>query len=215
MELLSLFSQLPRPGDGGHGVITKRKDIRDFVTWGMVGFVGLGMYKVGTRICRRNEDPCCDLIDSCVSLNSSPAIRDAFIEIQTYRSLNPWLFKLSLQNIDHLLYLESSMLSGSISPVRSDKALAFSFFRMAVVRLNMFQLAVKESLGKDHALVVNIHIKDIYTTIQKHLLNVLHMCSQFKPHNLKARAEAEIAAALEQYSDGRPYKRVYSSTTVE
>jgi hypothetical protein len=181
------------------------KDVADFIKWGAIGFVGMGVYQLGMRVAQRNINPSVDLEDRADSINLNPIIRDSFVNLQSYRSLNPWLFRTSLQNVDHLLFLENALLTKQISPSQNDKAISFSHFRMGVVRLNQFQLIVKDKLGNSHAMAVNIFVKKIYDQIQKHFLNVLHICSRFNPGDLVARAQQEIDEAMKNYKKGERY----------
>lgn len=181
-------------------------DTKRFLQWGALGFLGLGAYQMFMTLAKRNINPCCELKDRTESLNNDPMIRDAFIHMQNYRELNPWLFKSALQNTDQLLFLEDALVSEKTVPVRKDKELAFTYFRMAVQRLNQFQMLVREELGNEQGMCVNIFVKKIYEQLQKHLLNTFHMCSRFKPENLIVRAQAEVQTALRNYRKNIPYK---------
>jgi hypothetical protein len=73
---------------------------------------------------------------------------------------------------------------------------------MAVNRLNQFQFLVRERMGNDHGLAVNIFVKKIYDQLKKHVLNVLHLCSDFRPERLISRAAIEVEQALRNYERG-------------
>lgn len=176
-----------------------KQDVQDFVKWGSIGFLGLGIYTIGMKVAKRNINSAIDLKDQTESVHLDQTVLEAFLNLQSYRDLNPWLFRTALHNIDHLLFLEDVLLRKVTLPTHNDKIISFSYFRIAVSRMNAFQLLVKERLGNDHGLVVNILIKNVYTQLQKHLLNILHMCSEFKPENLIARAQQEVDKALEEY----------------
>jgi hypothetical protein len=217
MEFLSMFTKMANSSgssdssdsnntDDKMKMILYKNDVGDFVKWGAIGFLGMGIYQLGMRVAKRNINPCIELEDRADSLNLDPLIRDSFINIQSYRKLDPWLFKSAIQNVDHLLFLENALLNKSIVATRNDKVISFSYFRMAVIRLNTFQMCVKEKLGNDHAMAVNIFVKKIYKQIQKHFLNILHMCSEFKPGNLILRAKGEVEEALKAYESGRKYR---------
>ena len=182
-----------------------KQDAMDFMKWGLVGFVGLGVYTLGMKVAKRNIDPSVELHDRADSFNLDPVIRDSFINIQPYRKLNTWLFKMSVYNTDHLLFLENALLTKTALPTHNDKVLAFSYFRMALSRLNQFQILVRETLGNEHAMAVNMFVEKIYGQLQKHLLNVLHICSEFKPANLIARAQQEVEQAMQAFEDGKKY----------
>ena len=212
MSMLGTMGAMSGPSNGdakNNGkmqMLLYQNDAKDFVKWGAIGFLGMGIYQLGIRVAKRNINPCVELKDRADSLNLDPIIRDSFINMQSYRELNPWMFKTSIQNVDHLLFLENVLLNKTVHPTRNDKVIAFSYFRMSLIRLNMFQLLVKEKLGNDHAMAVNIFVKKIYTQIQKHFLNVLHICSEFKPGNLVARASEEVKSAMQAYNEGVKYK---------
>ena len=191
-------------------LILRKNDVTDFLKWGSIGFLGFGIYQLGMRVAKRNINPSCDLKDRADSLDCDPLIRECFINIQEYRDLNPWLFKTALQNVDHLLFLEHVLLTKKVFPTRNDKAISFSYFRMGIIRLNMFQLLVKEKLGNDHGVCVNIFVEKIYTQLQKHFLNILHLCSEFKPEFLISRAKKEVEQAMKSYKEGKSYQKKFN-----
>jgi hypothetical protein len=180
------------------------EDVRKIASWGLMGFVSAGLYYVATAVSRRNINPCCALKDPCESLNADPIIRDAFIHLQEYRELDPWLFKTALQNVDQLLFLEQALLSKKIEPVRSDKVQAFSHFRVGVNRLNQFQFLIKDKMNSEHAFAANIFVQKIYQQLQTHFINVLHMCTSANPMNLIARAKTEVERVNKAYREGQP-----------
>jgi len=180
------------------------QDAKDFIKWGAIGFLGFGGYQLFMNIAKRNINPSVDFVDPVESMNCDPIIRDCFINIQPYRKLNPWLFKTALQNVDQLLFLENALLSQEVHPVRNDKVSAWTYFRMGVNRLNQFQFLVRERMGNEHGLAVNIFVKKIYEQMKKHALNVLHLCSEFKPEHLIARAPLEVDRAIRSFEEGKP-----------
>lgn len=179
-------------------------DAEKFLKWGTLGFVGFGLYQMAATLAKRNVNPCFEFKDPVEAIQFDPIVRDSFIQLQSYREMNPWLFKTALQNIDQLLFLENALLSQKVLPARQDKNLAFTYFKMGVNRLNQFQHLVRSSLGNEHGMTVNILVKQVYNQIQKHLLNILHLCSKFRPENLIQRAPLEIEHALKRMADGVP-----------
>jgi hypothetical protein len=196
-------SKVHKKSDGGMKMILYPDDAKNFLKWGVVGFLGLGAYQLFMTLAKRNINPSVDFIDQVESMNCDPLIRDAMMSLQSYRQLNPWLFKSALQNIDQLLFLENALLNKQIKAVHNDKVASWSFFRMALSRLEQFQFLVRERLGNEHGLTVNIFARKIYAQLQKHILNVLHMCSEFKPEHLLARAPLEVERVLKNYEEGR------------
>lgn len=183
------------PGDG-----------QKFLKWAVLGGMGIGLYQMGMVLSRRNINPSVELVDKPEAMNYDPTIRDAFIHLQTYRELNPWLFSAALKNVDQLLFLTQALMNHQVPPERNDKIIAFCNFRMASIRLNMFQMMVREKLNNDHGLAAHIYVDQIYKQTQKHLLNVLHLCSQFNPHHVLQRAKSEIASVMKAYHENRPYE---------
>ena len=206
MDLLAQFIGGPKgkskSGKPSPGLTLYPEDAKRFVKWGAAGFVGLGLYQLFMTMSKRNVNPSSEFIDPVESMNCDPIIRDSFICIQSYRNLNPWLFKTALQNVDQLLFLEHILLSGQEKPVPADKTLAWSHFRMGVNRLGQFQHLAKEQMNVSHAMVLNLYIRKIYEQLQKHFLNILHLCSEFNPHNLIARAPMEIERVLKALDKG-------------
>lgn len=191
------------PGKGSNGLQLYPGDAQKFLKWGSIGFLGFGLYQMSVTLAKRNINPCVEFKDQVEALNADPIIRDAMVQLQNYRELNPWLFKTALQNIDQLLFLESALLSQQVHPVKRDKDLAFTHFRMGVNRLSQFQFLVRKEMGNEHGMSVNILVKKVYTQLQKHLLNVLHLCSEFRPEHLIARAPLEVGVALRRMEEGR------------
>ena len=193
MDLLSFISKLPIPTS--NPTFTKG-DMHEFLKYGSLGFLVLGLYKVGHHVANRSaSDP---LLDEQESLHHDAVLHSKFVELQTYRALNPWLFRLGMQNADHLLYLEHSLTTGALSPLRKDKNLAYAYFRMALARLTTFQQVIRTKLGPEHALVATVLLKTIFERLQVHFTNTLHACSMFSTDNLRRRAEEDIRVALNQ-----------------
>lgn len=181
-------------------------DAEKFLKWGSIGFLGFGMYQMAATLAKRNVNPCVEFKDPVEAIHFDPMIRDAYIRLQNYREINPWLFKSSLQNTDQLLFLENALLTEQVYPSRQDKDLSFTYFRMAVNRLNQFQHLIRSEMGNEHAMAVNMIVKKVYEQLQKHFLNILHLCSEFKPEHLIQRAPLEVAAALKRMEAGIPPK---------
>jgi len=188
---------------GGSSIVLYPSDAGTFLKYGIAGFVGFGVYSLAMQLAKRNINPEVEFQDPVESMNCDPIIRDAFINIQSYRELNPWLFKSALQNVDQLLFLEDALLSRKVRPVKSDKIIAFSYFRMGSNRLGQLQWLIKEKLSSEHALTFNLYARKIYAQLQKHLLNILHLCSEFKPQHLIERAPLEIARILKDLEENR------------
>ena len=178
-------------------------DAKKFMQWGAVGFMSMGLYQMFMTLRKRNVNACVDFKDPVESMNHNPIIRDAMLQLQSYRELNPWMFKSALQNIDQLLFLEAALMSDTVKPLKNDKIIAWSNFRIGINRLSQFQYIIRKQMGNEHAMVVDIFIKQIYSQMQKHLLNILHLCAQFKPDNLIARAPFEVERVIKDMEQGR------------
>ncbi len=186
------------------GVTLYANDIKQFLGYGLLGFLGFAGYQMVQTISKRQINACADFIDPVESMNCDATIRDALLTLQNYRKLNPWLFRSAVQNIDQLLFLENALLSGDIKPVKNDKVAAFSAFRVGLNRLGQFQQLIKERMGTEHAMAAHLYVRKIYENMQIHIVNILHMCSDFKPENLIARAPLEIGKILKAWEEGRP-----------
>lgn len=197
-------------GAGGNGLQLYPGDAQKFLKYGTIGFVGFGLYQMAVTMAKRNVNPCVEFKDPVEAMNADPIIRDALIQLQNYRELHPCLFKTALQNIDQLLFLENALLAQKVYPVKNDKDIAFSHFRVGVNRLSQFQFLVRKEMGNEHGMTVNILVKRIYSQMQKHLLNVLHLCSEFRPENLIARAPLEVGVALRRMEEGRAPENSYA-----
>ena len=170
----------------------QKKDASQVLRWGMVGFAVFGAYNMSSTILRRQIDPSGELVDECGSLHNDPTLCKLLIDLQHYRSLNPWLFSTAILNIDTLILLENGLVTGYIDPARNDKVIAFTHYKVAVDRLNMLLYEIKTKLGNDHGLLAHNLINDIYKNLRKRFLNILHLCSQYNPQSLIRRAEDEI-----------------------
>jgi hypothetical protein len=203
-------SKEQKEGVGKNKLQVYPTDVKQFIKWGSVGFMGLGLYQFLLTLSKRNINPCIDFQDPVEALDCDPVIRDAMIRLQNYRELNPWLFKTALQNIDQLLFLENALLSKGAHAAKKDKDIAFTYFRMGVNRLNQLQFIIRKELGTEHGMAVHLLVKQIYGQMQKHLLNVLHLCSKFRPDDLIARAPLEVRAAIKRMEEGRKPEDTYN-----
>lgn len=201
---MDLLMQMFAPGGGRKAKpVFYPGDTRRIFMWTAGSSLAFAAYQTYMTWVKRNIDPSCEFVDQVMAMNQDSIIRDCFMNIQVYRRINPWLFKTALQNADSLLFLEQALGQPDVTPNRKDKAIAWSHFRMAVNRLNQFQSAVREKMGNDHALASYIYVKKIYSQLQKHFVNVLHMCSQFRPERLLKRAPLEVDKVMRQYEQGR------------
>ena len=184
-----------------------KSDVNDFVRWGAVGFVAMGLYQLGLKMNKRNISKSAELKVRTEAMDCDPIILEALINIQHYKDLAPWFFEPAVTNIDRLLFLENAMLKKDIIPMSKDKSIAFIYFKVGLNRLNEFQYIVKEEMGNDHGATVNIYVKKIYEQIQKHFINCLHMCGNFKPENFIKRAEEEVQKVLADAKSGKKPKK--------
>lgn len=177
-----------------NSVNTREKDVYTFLKYGAIGFVGMGVYKVGTKMIKRDLDPSVEFEIPVESVQRDRVLTKAFLDLQEYKGVNEWLFRCAILNCDHLMFLEQVLMQGDVTPVRNDKVIAFSHFKLASTRLKMLQISVHEKIGAHHAALVGVLIKKIYSQMQIHFTNILHMCKDFKPENLLKEARKDIAA---------------------
>ncbi len=174
-------------------------DISSIVKCGAGGFAALATYQLLKNSVKRNIDPSSTLIDPCESMNADPKIRDNLIKLQSYRKIETTLFGHAIQNIDKLLFLEKVLKSGETRGTQNDKCIAFAYYRLALNRLNMFQMLILEMLGNEHGKCANILVDEIYSQLQKHLLNVFHLCTDFNPDKILQTAEKEVETVMKRY----------------
>jgi hypothetical protein len=177
-------------------------DYRKIATWcalgGTLGAAGMVTYQMYNTTVRRNTNPASELVDSTECFNMDADIRDAFINLQEYRAVNPWLFHGAVRNLDCLLFKEQSIANQSIVPNENDNIIAFTYFSVACNKLKMFQSAVDERLGKHHALIVQQFNKVIFERAEQHLIFIINSCARSKPTNTLAKVRADIASTLKQ-----------------
>jgi hypothetical protein len=98
-----------------------------------------------------------------------------------------------------LLLLEDVLYQKEVFANKNDPIIAWTYFKMAVNRLKLFQMEVKQQLGKEHAFAVNTLVNKIYSQLQKHLMNILHMCQQFNVSDMIKQADRAIAEAQSRH----------------
>jgi hypothetical protein len=145
------------------------------------------------------------------AMHGDPQVYEAFQILQMYKEVNPWLFVAAVQNMDQLLHLSRVLVSGRVKPLRTDKVTAFSFLRVGMGRLKAFQTHIYEELGSDHALVANVQVDTIYRQAKTHLLNIMHICSQFKLEDVINRAGEDVKRVIQQRQQ-RKVKQDFADT---
>jgi len=170
-------------------------DISNAVRWGFMGGAALALYQLVVRVVRRQHNPTAELLDRQDALHLDTVVLDSFVELQAYRPLNTYLFSQSVHYVDRLLLLEDVLRRGEVVPERGDKTVAWVCFKGAINRLTELQYEVKDKLGAQHALAVNIIVTKIYEQLKKHLMNVLHLTRQFSVADMLKQAEKAIQEA--------------------
>ncbi len=169
-------------------------DIKDALKWG--GFAALGAfgYNIFLKSMERQIQPGAALKDlpPANSIVEDQGILDHLVQLQTYREVEPWLFWSAVRNLDMLLFLEQQILLKKFAPVRKDKVLAWTHFRVGINDLNEFQFTVHQEMGSEHGKVANMLVENIFDRAVKHLLNVMTLCSDFNPKAIIARAPSLI-----------------------
>lgn len=134
--------------------------------------------------------------DTVECIRDDPVLCEAFLTLQQYRRLDKHLFAKALQTVDQLLFLERGLLNKDFPPSRADKTKGWALFRLSLNKLNEFQHMVRTTMKNEHAVVVNILVKKMYEQLQKHILNVLHLCSRFNPNDWLKMASVEVDEAV-------------------
>jgi hypothetical protein len=199
---MSFFSLLNHALDSkgpNDSTLLYQHDLKNAARWGLAGGVALGLYQLGLTLMRRKLHPEVQLIDQQEKLHLDSIIYDAFMQLQAYRKLNVFLFTTALHNTDRLLLLEDVLYQKEVFANKNDPIIAWTYFKMAVNRLKLFQMEVKQQLGKEHAFAVNTLVNKIYSQLQKHLMNILHMCQQFNVSDMIKQADRAIAEAQSRH----------------
>jgi len=159
----------------------------------LTGYFGKGTLGKGTT---EGQRPLKTFKDPVECVQHDAILNDAFLTLQQYRKLDKYLFGKTIQTVDQLLFLEQGLLQKQFPPSRSDKTKGWALFRLSLNKLNEFQHMVRTTMKNEHAVVVNILIKKIYEQLQKHILNVLHLCSRFNPNDWLKMASKEVDEAV-------------------
>jgi hypothetical protein len=169
-------------------------DVSNALKTGAVGFASLFGTEMVYRMMKRKIDPCVEIKFPTEAIQYDAGIREAFVKLQHYAELSPYLFKTALNNIDSLLFLERALMLKEIHPKPlRDKQLAFANISVCASRLQCFQQLIKHHLGAHHAFVANIYVKQIYERARVHVLNVFHLCDAVNTSQLLAEAPSAIA----------------------
>lgn len=170
-------------------------DVKNAVRWGLAGGVALAGYKLFVTLMRRKMTPDVELIDSQESLHLDTIIFESFLQLQSYREVNVYLFSQAIHYTDRLLLLKDVLARGEVPAEASDKHVAWHCFKGVINRLTEFQYCVKEQLGSQHALAVHVFVNRIYEQLRKHMLDLMHLTRQFNVHNMVKQAEHAIKNA--------------------
>lgn len=184
-------------------------DVKQLFKYGVLGASAMILYQFFHTMNRRSIDPCSELVDKPESMNTDPLLRDSFIILQSYRDLNRVRFRSAVLHVDKLLFLEKQLLDEKIQPLPDDKNTAFSYFKVGLNALNEFQYIVRDRLGNSHGMAANIQVQNIYTQMQKHLMNIFHLCLQFDPTKLAQRAKHDVETALYRFKHNLPLEDSY------
>jgi hypothetical protein len=169
----------------------RTQDTKAFLKYGTVGFFGLGLYHLLTRVKSRQNFSTDDLIDKVESIGHDPYILKALISLQIYRHHDSHTFKMAIRNIDSLLFLENVLKQDTI-PEKYDKTVAFSHFKVGMSRLTEFTYVILENKGTAHFCVAKELIKTIYKRLQVHYENIVILCNVYNPARTLKQAENDL-----------------------
>lgn len=173
-----------------------KADVRTAFKCGTLGLTALaGLYAV--KHVKRSE-VVEKLTDPSERLHFDPIVHQNLCKLQAYRELEPELFSKIVSGCDHLIFLEHGLISKTIVPTQNDRYVAFVHFYAAVNGMNVFQRLVLQDLGNEHGKCASVLSEQIYAQLIKHVMNVLHMCSDFNIDNLLLRAPREVDIALQR-----------------
>jgi hypothetical protein len=166
------------------------KDTEDFIKYGTIGFIGLGMYQLFHKMKKRQIKPTVVLKDKAECIGNDVKILEALVILQSYRQVDTHLFKMAVRNIDRLLYLEHALQTDpDITPSTQDKVRAFSNFKIAINRLQELAFLIRNKMGNAHACVVKSQLEIIKSRLDIHMTHIFKLCSTFNPSRLIREAE--------------------------
>lgn len=169
-----------------------KKDYQDAIKYAVMGFVTAGSLHAASTLIQKRMDVAHELKHETTAMHHNPELTKRFVTLQTYAKLNKWAFQAALINVDSLLYLEDALLKKKIVPVYNDKLVAFSHFRVALMRLNSLALAIQNSMDQRHYVLVCLEIEEITKLLKKHVINILSLCSRFNVDDLIEQARTNL-----------------------
>lgn len=124
-------------------------------------------------------------------------------ELETYSHVEEDLFHMIVQGIDKMLILEQVLLNDDAVPTKEDRGETHGRFAVIRRHLQTFQSEVLSVLGSEHGVTASYYTKQIYENLQKHYLNILHLCNKYHPEGALRRAREERSVyehAAREYS---------------
>lgn len=174
-----------------------RDDMREFLKFGMMGFLVLGGLKASQSYARRTTLSTSVLKYTTECFHLDPMLITIFATLQKYDRINAWALRMAVTNIDCILYLKQALTTRVIAPCNSDKVMCFTYFTVACKRLDQFKDAVTKSMSPQHSLIVSTATRDAKDRLKIHVAEVLRLCSDFNPGHLLARVDADVSEALQ------------------
>lgn len=190
-NLIDLAGLSKTPNILQEGSSLRAQDTKAFLKYGTVGFFGLGIYHLLTRVKSRQNFSTSDLVDRVESIGNDVKILQALLSLQVYRNHDTHTFKMAIRNIDSLLFLESVLRSDTI-PQKYDKTTAFTHFKVGMSRLSEFTYVIREKKGSAHFSMAKSLVSTIYKRLQVHYDNIIILCNQYDPKRLLKEAEYDM-----------------------
>lgn len=134
---------------------------------------------------------------NCDAIQNDRGLLHQLCQLETYSHVDERLFRMIIQHIDKLMILEDVLRRSDTGPTKEDRPNAHSRYNALVRQLREFQRLVLQTMGSEHGVTAHYFVKQIHELMQKHLLNILHLCSRYNPLSTLKRAQEERELYLE------------------
>lgn len=177
---------------GSSSASLTKQDFQSAIKYAFMGFVTVGTIHATSTLIQKRVNIDKVLLFETTAMYIDPELTKRFVRVQTYINVNKWAYQSALINADSLLYLGEALGKKQISPVYNDKLVAFSHYRVCLIRLHALAQSVKDVMDQRHFVLICIEIDEIKKLLRRHVLFVLNLCAKFNVNDLIEQAHAEL-----------------------
>lgn len=139
------------------------------------------------------------LIDDADSIYNNPELSKALFQLQTFRDLEPLMFKDLIELIERLVHLEHVLHSQMIAPRPADRWDAMDYHIQIHSLLQQFQYLISNDMDAEYAVAAERLVSSIKGYLNIYYANLMTMTSEFHIENTLQRAPADVAKAAQRY----------------